>query len=47
MPSSPRRSRHFSMIRDFRLADFFTLGNAGCGVAAVFFAMLYLEGRAV
>ena len=35
------------MIRDFRLADLFTLGNAGCGVAAVFFAMLYLEGRAV
>jgi CDP-diacylglycerol--serine O-phosphatidyltransferase len=35
------------MIRDFKLADFFTLGNAGCGVAAVFFAMLYLEGRSV
>ncbi|WON73857.1 CDP-alcohol phosphatidyltransferase family protein [Nitrosospira sp. Is2] len=35
------------MIRDFQLADFFTLGNAGCGVAAVFFAMLYLDGRSV
>jgi CDP-diacylglycerol--serine O-phosphatidyltransferase len=45
MPSSPNRSRHFSMIRGFQLADFFTLGNAGCGVAAVFFAMLYVEGR--
>jgi CDP-diacylglycerol--serine O-phosphatidyltransferase len=33
------------MIRDFQLADFFTLGNAGCGVAAIFFAMLYLDGR--
>ena len=32
--------RHFSMIRGFHLADFFTLANAACGVAAVFFAML-------
>ena len=45
MPSPSDRSRHFSMIRDFQLADFFTLGNAGCGVAAIFFAMLYLDGR--
>ena len=28
------------MIREFHLADFFTLGNAACGVAAVFLAML-------
>ena len=28
------------MLRDFHLADFFTLGNAACGSAAVFFAML-------
>ena len=34
--------RHFSMLRGFHLADFFTLGNAGCGVGAVFFAMLYM-----
>ena len=47
MPSSSSRSRHFSMIRGFKLADFFTLGNAGCGVAAVFFAMLYMDGRSV
>jgi CDP-diacylglycerol--serine O-phosphatidyltransferase len=33
------------VIRNFQLADFFTLGNAGWGVAAVFFAMLYLDGR--
>ncbi|MDN5882167.1 MAG: CDP-alcohol phosphatidyltransferase family protein, partial [Nitrosospira sp.] len=33
------------MIREFRLADFFTLGNAGCGVAAVLFAMLYVDSR--
>ncbi|WP_151637580.1 CDP-alcohol phosphatidyltransferase family protein [Noviherbaspirillum aerium] len=37
--------RHFSMIRGFHLADFFTLGNAACGVAAVFFAMLYVSTR--
>ncbi|GAC1604329.1 MAG: CDP-alcohol phosphatidyltransferase family protein [Ramlibacter sp.] len=30
------------MLRDFHLADFFTLGNAACGVGAVFFAMLYM-----
>jgi CDP-diacylglycerol--serine O-phosphatidyltransferase len=36
------RPRHFSMIREFHVADFFTLGNAACGVAAVFCAMAYL-----
>ena len=34
--------RHFSMIRGFQLADFFTLGNAACGTASVLLAMLYL-----
>ena len=34
--------RHFSMLRDFHLADFFTLGNAACGAGAVMFAMLYM-----
>jgi CDP-diacylglycerol--serine O-phosphatidyltransferase len=47
MPSSPGRTKHFSMIRGFKLADFFTLGNAACGVAAVFFAMLYVESLSV
>ncbi|SEK61695.1 CDP-alcohol phosphatidyltransferase family protein [Nitrosovibrio tenuis] len=46
MPSS-ERPKHFSMIRSFQLADFFTLGNAACGVVAVFFAMLYIESRSV
>jgi CDP-diacylglycerol--serine O-phosphatidyltransferase len=31
------------MLREFHLADFFTLGNAACGVGAVFFAMLYMS----
>lgn len=35
--------RHFSMIRGMHLADVFTLANAGCGVAAVFCAMAYVE----
>ena len=30
------------MIRGFHLADFLTLANAACGVAAVFFAMIYV-----
>jgi 8-oxo-dGTP pyrophosphatase MutT (NUDIX family) len=37
------RGTHFSMVRGFHLADFFTLGNAACGVGAVFLlAMLYM-----
>jgi CDP-diacylglycerol--serine O-phosphatidyltransferase len=39
--------RHFSMIRDFHLADFFTLANGACGTAAIFFAMSQVrEGTA-
>ena len=37
---TPRR--HFSMIRSFHLADFFTIANGFCGVAAIFEAMKYL-----
>jgi CDP-diacylglycerol--serine O-phosphatidyltransferase len=37
-----QRPKHFSMLREFHLADFFTLGNAACGVAAVFFAMNFM-----
>ena len=40
--AAPRQPRHFSMLREFHLADFFTLGNAACGVGAVFLAMLYM-----
>jgi CDP-diacylglycerol--serine O-phosphatidyltransferase len=35
------RPRHFSMVREFHLADFFTLGNAGCGVGAVLLAIMF------
>ncbi|MGP1629645.1 MAG: CDP-diacylglycerol--serine O-phosphatidyltransferase [Giesbergeria sp.] len=41
-PSADRPKR-FSMIREFHLADWFTLGNAVCGVGALFSAMSYLE----
>src|ERR1700750_2209466 len=34
--------RHFSMLRGFHLADFFTLGNAACGAGAVMLAMLFM-----
>ena len=39
--------RHFSMIREFHLADAFTLGNAACGVATVFMAMAYLGSHSI
>ena len=39
--------RHFSLIRNFHLADFFTLGNGCCGTAAIFLAMDHVrEARA-
>ena len=37
--------KHFSMIREFHLADVLTLGNAACGLAGVLFSMLYMESR--
>ncbi|HVI60152.1 MAG TPA: CDP-alcohol phosphatidyltransferase family protein [Luteimonas sp.] len=38
-----QRPRHFSMLRDFQLADWFTLANAFCGTGAVFAAMRFLH----
>jgi CDP-diacylglycerol--serine O-phosphatidyltransferase len=34
---------HFSMVRSFHLADLFTIGNAFCGVSAIFEAMKFLS----
>jgi CDP-diacylglycerol--serine O-phosphatidyltransferase len=42
-PANP--PKHFSMIRGFHLADFLTLANAGCGVAAVFCAMIFVDNQ--
>jgi len=41
------RPRHFSMLRDFHIADFITLGNAACGVGAVFCAMVYMATQEI
>ena len=38
-----KQDKHFSMIRSFHLADWFTLGNAACGVGALFSVMSYLQ----
>jgi CDP-diacylglycerol---serine O-phosphatidyltransferase len=35
----------FSMIREFHLADWFTLANAICGTGALFSIMTYLESK--
>jgi len=42
MSPTPDKPRHFSMLRGFHLADFFTLGNAACGMAGVFLAMAFM-----
>lgn len=39
--STPQKP--FSMIREFHLADWFTLANAVCGTGALFSIMTYLE----
>jgi CDP-diacylglycerol--serine O-phosphatidyltransferase len=37
------KPKPFSMIREFHLADWFTLANAICGVGALFSVMTYLQ----
>ena len=37
------RQPHFSMIRGFHLADWFTIANAFCGMGAVLAVMAYLK----
>jgi len=41
------RPPHLTMIRGFHLADFLTLGNAACGILAVFAVMEYVGTRDV
>jgi CDP-diacylglycerol--serine O-phosphatidyltransferase len=43
MPTGSPMKRHFSMLRDFHLADWFTLANAFCGTGAIFAAMRFLQ----
>ena len=40
-------SKRFSMIREFHLADWFTLANAVCGAGALFSIMTYLQEKDV
>jgi len=47
MLSRMNRPKPFSMIREFHLADWFTLANAFCGVGALFSVMSYLQTRDV
>jgi len=47
MSDPTQTPRHFSMIRGFHLADFVTLGNAACGMAGVFLAMVYVTSGAL
>jgi CDP-diacylglycerol--serine O-phosphatidyltransferase len=39
----PENPKPFSMIREFHLADWFTLGNAVSGIGALFSTMTYLQ----
>jgi CDP-diacylglycerol--serine O-phosphatidyltransferase len=47
MPTPAAPPKHFSMLRGFHLADFFTLGNAACGMASVFYAMQYVASQSL
>jgi CDP-diacylglycerol--serine O-phosphatidyltransferase len=40
-----KQGKHLSMIRGFHLADWFTLGNASCGVGALFAVMRYVQSQ--
>ena len=41
--SDKNPNKPFSMIREFHLADWFTLGNAVCGIGALFSTMTFIE----
>jgi|ERR1022692_1136860 CDP-diacylglycerol--serine O-phosphatidyltransferase len=42
---TPRK--RFAMIREFHLADWFTLGNAICGTASIFSTITYVQTQVV
>jgi CDP-diacylglycerol--serine O-phosphatidyltransferase len=43
----PKLNKPFAMIREFHLADWFTLANAVCGTGALFSMMTYLQSSDV
>ena len=40
---TPALNKPFAMIREFQLADWFTLANAVCGTGALFSMLTYLQ----
>jgi CDP-diacylglycerol--serine O-phosphatidyltransferase len=40
--NAPRRRKHFSMLREYALADLITLANASAGTTAIFLSLKYL-----
>jgi CDP-diacylglycerol--serine O-phosphatidyltransferase len=42
-PQATQGARHFTLLRSFHLADFFTLANGSCGTAAIYFAMAHMR----
>jgi CDP-diacylglycerol--serine O-phosphatidyltransferase len=42
LPHSQKSRVHFTMLRNYRLADLITLGNGAAGTAAIFAVMSYL-----
>jgi CDP-diacylglycerol---serine O-phosphatidyltransferase len=40
--AEPGAKKRFSMIREFQMADWFTLANAACGTGALFSVLTYL-----
>jgi hypothetical protein len=43
MPTDQPRPKAFAMIREFHLADWFTLANALCGTGAIFSAITFVQ----
>ena len=41
--TTPKRHKPFAMIREFQLADWFTLANAACGTGALFSMLTFLQ----
>ena len=47
MTQPTSKPKPFSMIREFHLADWFTLGNAVCGVGSMFSIITFIQAGAV
>lgn len=44
-PSERPRRRHFTLLREFALADFITLANGASGMGAILLCVSYVEAR--